>query len=108
VWFVERLRFRASNKMIGDCPDFPVPWEEGTDRRLVGTVPLSEIILLDALALQSAVIFVEIFVEFVVPSPEGQSLQRVALKRWAHEGRDLRGPIPLAPLRETVPASLHK
>ena len=40
----------ASNKMIGDCPDFPVPWEEGTDRRLVGTVPFSEIILLDALS----------------------------------------------------------
>ena len=36
--------------MIGDCPDFPVPGEEN------GTVPLSEIILLDAVKPHSQVI----------------------------------------------------
>ena len=38
--------------MVGDCPNFAESAEQGTDRRLVGTVPFSEAILLDALELQ--------------------------------------------------------
>jgi hypothetical protein len=33
---------KPGQEIVGDCPDFPMPGEEGTDRRLVGTVPFSE------------------------------------------------------------------
>jgi hypothetical protein len=54
--------------MIGDCPNFPVPAEEGTIAAMVGTVPLSEIILLDALN-QFVITRVRFFINSLFCSP---------------------------------------
>ena len=43
------MSFENSNKTVGDCPNFVKSGEEGTDRRLVGTVPFAETVLLEFL-----------------------------------------------------------